>query len=74
MKIGIYAIYDKKTKCFDKPWSLRFEEEAKRQFQIVREDKENKYGKNPEDFDLYLIAAFDDMSGEVEYTKPTFLM
>lgn len=72
MKIGIYTVYDKKTKSYGSPFGVRFEEEALRSWENVKKDRNTKYGTNPEDYDLYETAIFDDDTGEIEAHKPTF--
>ena len=68
MKIVI-AVFDKKTALFDQPFHVRHPGEAIREWDIVRKDEKTKFGKNPEDFDLYQIATYDDSTGEYTTAK-----
>lgn len=67
---SIIAVYDKKTGLFDKPFSVRHNAEAIREWDIVIKDTNTKFGKNPEDFDLFQIATYDDSTGEILTLKP----
>ncbi|AZL82667.1 nonstructural protein [Apis mellifera associated microvirus 60] len=73
MVLKILASYDKKTALYDRPFLVRHVNEALREWDIVCKDQQTKYGKNPEDFDLYLVGQFDDETGEVIPGKPQHL-
>lgn len=73
MILKILAPYDKKTGLYDRPFMVRHINEALREWEIVCKDTQTKYGKNPEDFDLYLVGEFDDESGECIPAKPQHL-
>lgn len=64
------AVYDKKTALFEKPFVARHIGEAVREWDFVRKDPNLKFGKNPEDFDLYHIGFYDDTTANVELVKP----
>lgn len=64
------AVYDKKTALFDAPFSCRHKNEAIREWHIVASDRNTKFGKNPEDFDLYEIGTFNEETGELITHKP----
>lgn len=70
MKQSVCAVYDKKTGLFDNPFTVRHPGEAIREWDIVRKNPETKFGKNPEDFDLFLIANYDYSSGAMEPLQP----
>jgi len=67
---AICAVYDRKTKLFDQPFSIRHVAEAIREFTIISKNKETKWGKNPEDFDLLQIGTYDDETGTLGNTSP----
>lgn len=73
MTYSLFAIYDKKTKTYDKPFSARHVQDVLRDWENLIKEPQNKYGKNPEDFDIYKIADFEDETGECISNKPTFL-
>lgn len=64
------AVYDKKTGLFDRPFTARHIGEAIREWDAVRKDINTKFGKNPEDFDLFQIADFNDRTGEIQIIQP----
>lgn len=65
MTLKVLAPYDKKTALYQTPFIVRHVGEAIREWDIVTRDKNTKYGKNPEDFDLYQVGEFDDETGEI---------
>jgi len=71
----VVAVKDKKIGMFDSPFVVRHNGEAMREFDTVRQDKNTKFGKNPEDFDLYQIGTYDETTGElVTLSPPTHLI
>lgn len=70
MKLSVCAVFDKKTGLFDRPFHVRHNGEAIREWDIVRKNPETKFGKNPEDFDLFQVAYYDDNSGDHETLTP----
>lgn len=74
MKLNVIAVFDKKTALYDQPFTIRHNGDAIRQWDIVRTNQETRYGKNPEDFDLFQIGTYDDETGTFEnLTPPTHL-
>lgn len=59
----VIAVFDKKIAMYDQPFVCRHVGEAVREWTIVKANKETKIGKNPEDFDLFQIATYDEKSG-----------
>lgn len=70
MLSNVISVYDKKTGLFDKPFVVRHNGEAIREWDIVTKDTQTKFGKNPEDFDLYQIGTYNDETGEMVSLKP----
>lgn len=66
MKQAVLAVKDKKTGLFDPPFNVRHQNEALREWSIIIKDEKTKFGKNPEDFDLYHIANYDADTGDYE--------
>lgn len=60
MKSIILAVYDKKTCTYDQPFTVRHLGDAIREWDVVRKNEQTKFGKHPEDFDLFQIGLFDD--------------
>ena len=74
MFLGIYAIYDKKSKHYDTPffaWSDIF---AKRRFCLMADSEKSPLKKWPEDFELHQLAGFDTHLGEIDSYKPIKIM
>lgn len=70
----IIAVYDKKIGAYDSPFAVRHTGEAIREWDTVVKDQNTKFGKNPEDYDLYHIADYDDITGQFEsFQKPQHL-
>lgn len=69
MKIGIYAVYDKKAKAYMPPWECQNNAVAIRKFGGAVNDEKSFIHRYPDDFDLYHIAFFDDNSGRYENVK-----
>lgn len=70
MKKPVIAVYDKKIGLFDQPFTVRHNGEAIREWDIVRKNPETKFGKNPEDFDLFQIGNYDEVTGAFENLTP----
>jgi hypothetical protein len=68
--LPMLAVYDKKTGHFEPPFVCRHLGDAIREWDIVRKNTDTKFGKNPEDFDLFQIANYNDALGEIETLKP----
>ncbi|AZL82940.1 hypothetical protein [Apis mellifera associated microvirus 61] len=70
MQTKAVSVFDKKTGLYSDPFFVRHLGDALRQWDIVRKNPDTKYGKNPEDFDLFTVGVFDDESGELIKEKP----
>lgn len=74
----VVVVFDKKTALYENPSTVRHLGEAIRQWDFIRKDKENPHNriaKNPEDFDLYHIADYDDETAKfIAIIPPTQLM
>ena len=70
MKTKLVAVFDKKTALFDNPFCVRHVGDAIREWDIVRKNSETKFGKNPEDFDLFQIGEYDDETGTLTTLSP----
>lgn len=66
----VIAVYDKKTALYDAPFSVRHIGEAIREWETITKDPKTKFGKNPEDFDLFQISEYDDTTGQFQNTIP----
>lgn len=70
MKRPVIAVYDRKIALFELPNVFRHNGEALREFTTLKTKPDTKFGANPEDYDLYQIALFDDETGQFENVTP----
>lgn len=70
MKKAICAVKDKKIGLFDQPFSVRHPGEAIREWDSLIKNPQTKFGMNPDDFDLYQIAVYDEELGSFENLNP----
>lgn len=71
----ICAVYDKKTGSFEPPFTCKHVGEAIREWEVITKDEKTKFGKFPNDFELYQIGTFDYNTAEIHTLKPhTHLM
>lgn len=74
MNQPVCAVFDKKTGFYTQPFHVVHTGEAIREWSVVIKDDKTKFGKNPEDFDLYHIGSYDLRSGKYEnLPHPTIL-
>ena len=66
----LIAVYDRKTGLFDPPFMVKHVGHAIREFDIVKRDPNTKFGKNPEDFDLFQVGEFDESTGNASALTP----
>lgn len=73
MRFEIIAVRDRAINSFGSPFFVPAVGHALRSFsnEINREDSE--FGKNPEDYDLYLIGSYDSDSGDLVAQKPEMI-
>lgn len=67
MPTKMYSIRDAKAGIFHKPWHAMSHGDAERQFQkLVNDPKAENIHDFPEDFDLYFMGTFDEITGNIE--------
>lgn len=66
----IVAVYDKKVGMFDPPFTCRHIGEAVREWSQIKKNADTKFGKNPEDFDLFQIGVYEEQTGTFENLQP----
>lgn len=69
MLIPMYSIRDVKT-TFMPPATAQNEEDAKRSFSMMVNNPAGVIGFSPKDFDLYYVADFDSLKGEIVPVVP----
>jgi len=65
MIVNIYSIKDNKTGIFGVPFASSSDIQATRQFARLTGDSQVQISHFPSDYDLYIIATFDDNSGKI---------
>ncbi len=70
MKHKMFVIYDSKANAYMQPWFLTQEGMALRAFSDCVNDKDHNFGRHPEDYTLFTIGEFDDLTAEVFWTSP----
>lgn len=74
MILNIYAVYDIKAQAYSNPFFLPHNGQALRGFSDHVQDEKSAVAKHPEDYKLYQLGTFDDVSGLFTAEKvPVFL-
>ena len=66
MRINVYAVFDRASGVYDRPWCARSDDEAMRSFGDIARDPKHPIGKHPEDFTLFRIGTYSDDKGELK--------
>lgn len=75
MKLEMFSVRDTKTGVFMNPFCCRTPGEAERSFKDTTNNPETMLCRYPEDYDLYAIGYWDDMTGKIEnYDTPRHLV
>lgn len=69
-----YSIYDRKAKVFCPPFWVRSDREAVECVEPLRHAKHTKFATNPEDFVLYHIGSYDELTGQMIQEGQTVVM
>lgn len=62
----IFCIHDAKASAYLPPFFLHSEGMAARAFYDMVVDTEHAFGKHPEDYTLFYIGEYSDLTGEIE--------
>lgn len=65
MKSKVYTVYDSKTEAYLKPFFMRTKGEAIRAFQDTVNDESSQFWKHPEDYTLFEIGEYDELSARM---------
>ena len=68
----IFAIHDAKAHAYMQPFFLPTHEMAQRTFGDCINDPNHNFGMHPEDYNLFLIGEFNDLTSEIIYCTPMF--
>ena len=69
----LIAVYDFKSAAYARPVAVPADGAAIRSFQDAVNDKSTAYAKHPEDYQLFNIGTYDDITGEIISKKPALL-
>lgn len=65
MLLKAYSIRDTKAEVFNAPFWQKTHGEAERNFMELVNDKNSMVSKYPEDYDLYYLGDYDDLTGKI---------
>lgn len=64
MELKAYSIRDSKGEVFNVPFFKRSHGEAERDFTTLVNDPQSQVSKFPEDYDLWYLGVYDDLTGK----------
>lgn len=64
----MFSVFDKAVGAYMPPFFARTRGEAIRMFSDAVQSKDGQFIKHPQDYELYEIAVWDDLSGRCEQT------
>ena len=67
----IYSIYDSKSEAYSLPFYYQHEGQATRTFSDWVNDPQTPYGKHPEDYTMFAMGTYDEITGSVTQDKIT---
>lgn len=70
----IFAVRDRAIDAFNQPIFVRAQGEALRSFIDEVNNPQSPMNAHPEDYDLYLLGAYDEDTGELVPEKPKQIM
>lgn len=65
MILRCYAIYDEKAEAFKTPFFMPAVGMAVRAFENLRKEPTSEVSRNPDDYTLWYVSAFDDQNAEM---------
>lgn len=76
MKLKVFSVFDSKAAFFGTPFFEQREASAIRGFQdaVNSNDPANGFARHPEDYSLFLLAEFDNDTGQFDLVKPQNLV
>lgn len=70
----ICAIRDSKAEAWMVPMFFQANGQAVRSFGDAVRKSDSDFGRHPEDYNLYLVGEYDDMTGEILPCEPVHLI
>jgi len=77
MRVKLFSIYDRKAKVYMAPFVARSETDAIRQITSSLRDpqmRETPVFQHPDDFDVRVVADFDDETGQISPFVPAHMV
>lgn len=65
MVLKVYSIRDSKAEAYNPPFFKHSHGEAERDFATLANDEKSMVAQYPEDFDLYFLGEYDNISGKI---------
>lgn len=65
-KTKIFSVYDSKVGAYAQPFFMRSKGEALRGWEDVVNDPSTNFYKHPEDYTLFELGEYDELSGRIE--------
>jgi len=65
MQLGMYTVFDTKAGAYLRPFFARTNAEAIRMFSDTVSDANSLIAKHPEDFSLFKVGEYDEVTGVV---------
>lgn len=66
MLLKIFAIRDSKAEFYNQPFYQHTRLEAERTFSALANDSKSTIAQHPEDYDLYHLGEYDNISGKIK--------
>lgn len=66
MQMKMFSIRDRAVEAFNTPFFMLTKAEAIRALTNLVKDPETKVSHNPQDYDLYYLGVWDNISGDFE--------
>lgn len=70
MKLFLFSVQDTKVGAFLPPFAARAKGEAVRSFTAAVQDDKHQFSQHRADYSLWVLAEFDDSTGELVPYKP----
>ena len=61
----VFSVFDRASGVYDRPWVAVSEQAAVRSFGDIANDETHPIGQHPEDYTLFRIGTYDDVSGSI---------
>lgn len=69
MKLNVYSVYDSCQKAFQNPYYHDRDEVFLRMLRNTLAKGDTQFNLNPEDYSVYRLGTFDDVTGELKADK-----